>query len=101
MLFNSLNHFLFGSLFKYNKPYHLGQFIVFPFLIIPMFILFLINSVVMGMLVFLFEFNNDNFNTFYFKNHQFTSNMVKTEDLTNGFYRLLTTDTNVILPYGS
>jgi len=101
MLYNSLNYLFSGSLFKYNKPYHLGQFLVAPLFFIPVLFLFLLNSLIMFSLVFLCEFNIQNINTFYFKNHQFTSNMIKTEDLSNGFYRLLATDNNVILPYGS
>jgi len=38
---------------------------------------------------------------YFYKNYQFNSNMVNTEDLSFGYYRLLATDTNVILPYGS
>ncbi|MAE59600.1 MAG: hypothetical protein CME69_12025 [Halobacteriovorax sp.] len=55
----------------------------------------------MFLLVSFYNVDFYNTNVFYFKNYQFTSNMVKTEDLSNGFYRLLATDNNVILPYGS
>jgi heme/copper-type cytochrome/quinol oxidase subunit 2 len=78
----------------FNKPHHLGQFLLLP--IITAF--FVLNNFVAMLLVNIF---NVDFNTFYFKNYQFTSNMVKTSDLSNGFYRLLATDNNVILPYGS
>ena len=72
----------------FNKPHHLGQFLLLP--IITAF--FVLNNFVAMLLVNIF---NVDFNTFYFKNYQFTSNMVKTSDLSNGFYRLLATDNNV------
>lgn len=85
-----------------DKPYHLGQIFMVPLLIlgvVPFFIIsFFINILNLSLTLYL---SLDNLNSSYFKNYQFTSNMVKTEDLTKGFYRLLATDNNVILPYGS
>lgn len=87
-----LNYFQLNSFS--NKPYHLGQFIVIPFFTLA----FFLNNFIVALMVNLFNFD---LNVFYFKNYQFTSNMVKTSDLSHGFYRLLSTDNNVILPYGS
>lgn len=77
-----------------NKPYHLGQFFVIP--LVALFVA--VNKFFFMVVVSLLNFD---FDSFYFKNYQFTSNMVKTEDLSHGFYRLLAVDNNVILPYGS
>tara|TARA_Y100000296_G_C5180058_1_gene263653 strand:+ start:39505 stop:40074 length:570 start_codon:yes stop_codon:yes gene_type:complete len=96
-----INSSIFSFLFKVNKPYHLGQYFLIPILIVPALVLFSLNSLVMFLLVSFYNVDFYNTNVFYFKNYQFTSNMVKTEDLSNGFYRLLATDNNVILPYGS
>jgi heme/copper-type cytochrome/quinol oxidase subunit 2 len=35
----------------------------------------------------------------YYKRHTFTSNMIRTDDLHDGYFRLLTTDRYVTLPY--
>lgn len=100
MFNNIFNLSSFNFLFKFNKPYHLGQILLVPFLIIS-FLFSLVNSIFLFAMIFMYDSDSLNINTFYFKNHQFTSNMVKTEDLSHGFYRLLSVDNNVILPYGS
>lgn len=49
---------------------------------------------------FLF-FSLQGLNSLYLKNFSFNSNMINSDDVTGGFYRLLCTDNNVVLPYGS
>lgn len=101
MLNSFFNYSVFSFLFKFNKPYHLGQYVLIPFVVIPSMLLIILNNIIMFCVISFYNSDFLNINSFYFKNYQFTSNMVKTSDLSHGFYRLLATDNNVILPYGS
>lgn len=62
--------------------------------------LILVISVLISFLLINFLSNNEeNFDNLV-TNYQFTSNMVQTEDLDWGYFRLLTTDKNILAPYG-